>query len=84
MSSPPVQKNSAIPFRLQAEEMAVDASLVEELLVATDLRNPPFLNNDNPVGHTHGGKPMGNQDRHFADGEFLKATEDLIFGLGVQ
>ena len=59
-------------------------SWLQEIMVAADFRNPPFLNDDNPVGHTHGGKPVRDQDRHFPDGEFLKATEDLVFGLGVQ
>jgi len=83
MSSPIKQKRSTVPFRLQAEQVTVDASLVEQIMMAADFRNAPFLNDDDPVGHTHGGKPVRDQDRHFADGEFLKATEDLIFGLGV-
>ena len=84
MSSLVGQKRSAVSFRLQAEKVAIDASPAEEVLVAADFRDSPLFNDDNPVGHTHGGKPVGDQDRHFADGEFLKPTEDLIFGLGVQ
>jgi len=60
--------------------MAVDASLVEELLVATDIRTA-LLNNDNRSA-IRTVEIDGKSGSHFADGEFLKATEDLHIRLG--
>src|SRR5215475_4748113 len=52
--------------------------------MGADFRDSSFLDDDDPVSHTHGGKAVRDENRHFSIREFLKAAEDFIFGFGVQ
>jgi hypothetical protein len=49
---------SAVSFSLHVKEVGVDPLLAQEILVTADFGNPAFLDNDDPVGHTDGGKPV--------------------------
>ena len=51
--------------------------------MGSDFRDPAVLDHGDPVGHAHGGKAMGDQQRHLARGEFLEVAEDLVLRLGV-
>ena len=75
---------STIPFRLHGKKLRVNAFGVQQLLMAAHLGNSAAVDNDDPVGHAHGGKTMGDQDRHFPLGELLKALKDFVFGLRIQ
>src|SRR6266550_5044063 len=74
----------SIAFGLHTKQPRVDSLAAQELFVAADLCDAASLNDHDAVGHTHCGKPMRDQDRHFSFGELLEVLEDFIFGLGIQ
>ena len=72
MSSPihtgrqPFVAGLAVPFRLQIEQITVDPLLFEKVMMTANFRNPPFLNDNDTIGHSDGRKPVRDENRHFA------------------
>src|SRR6185312_12460073 len=55
-----------------------------QLVMTPLLDDPAAIEDDDAIGHAHGGKPMRNQKSHFAFRQIAEPFENFVFSLCVE